>query len=108
MGFIDLDSLNAKEIMEGFQGKFVHGKTMTTSFWKVKAGSILPRHSHFHEQISVISSGKFEITIGEETKVLEPGMVGVIPPNVEHEGKAITDCMILDVFCPVREDYSSE
>ena len=105
MAFIELKDLQVKAIMDGFNGKFVHGKTMTTSFMEIKEGSILPRHSHLHEQISIISSGKFEITIGEETKIMEAGTIGLIPSNVEHEGRAITDCIILDVFCPVRDDY---
>jgi len=105
MAFIELTDHPAKTIMDGFDGKFVHGKTMTVSFWEIKEGSILPRHSHFHEQISIVSSGKFEITIGEETRIMEAGTIGLIPSNIEHEGRALTDCVIIDVFCPVREDY---
>jgi quercetin dioxygenase-like cupin family protein len=108
MPFTELNPIQAKEIMEGFQGKFVHGATMTASFWKISEGSILPKHSHIHEQISIITAGKFELTIGEETRVMEPGTVGVIPSNIEHEGRAISDCTIIDIFCPAREEYTND
>jgi quercetin dioxygenase-like cupin family protein len=39
------------------------------------------------------------------TQILGPGSVGIIPPNAVHSGRALTDCRILDVFSPVREDY---
>jgi hypothetical protein len=28
-----------------------------------------------------------------------------VPPNVTHSGHAVTECRIIDVFHPVRDDY---
>ena len=52
-----------------------------------------------------VLSGKLELTIGEEVKVIEHGMVGVITGNVPHRARAVTDCKLIDVFYPVSEDY---
>ena len=57
------------------------------------------------EQISQVLEGKFELTINGESKVYEPGGVVIIPSNIPHGGAAITDCKLLDIFSPVREDY---
>ena len=43
--------------------------------------------------------------VGDEIKKLGPGDIAVIPPNVKHSGKSITNCKIIDVFYPIREDY---
>jgi len=32
-------------------------------------------------------------------------MIVTIPSNVTHSGRAMTQCKLRDVFCPVREDY---
>ena len=63
------------------------------------------RHSHPHEQITYLINGRFEFTVGDETQVLEPGMVVLIPSGATHGGTTVTDCLVVDVFCPVREDY---
>jgi len=52
-----------------------------------------------------VISGRFEFTVGPETRILEPGMAAVIPGNTLHAGRALTACRVLDVFSPVREDY---
>ena len=56
-------------------------------------------------QIVNVISGKLELTIDKETRVLEGGMSAIIPSNVPHTAKGITDCKVIDVFYLVREDY---
>ena len=105
MPFVDLSTLSEKEVVSGFHGKFVHSENMTTSFWRIEAGAALPEHAHVNEQVSVVVAGKFEMTLDGETLQLEKGKVAVIPANVKHSGRALTDCEIMDVFYPVRDDY---
>ena len=105
MPLIELNRIEEREPVEGFKARFVHTEKMTFGFFIVTAGSALPEHSHFHEQVSVIKEGEMELTVGHETFRLKPGQILSIPSNVPHSGRAITDCVIMDVFCPVREDY---
>ena len=83
-------------------------ENFTLAYWQVKAGSVLPEHSHVNEQSSQVTKGKFELTIGGQTEIYEPGQVATIPANVVHSGKAITDCEITDVFSPARPEYSND
>ncbi|MCK4639500.1 MAG: cupin domain-containing protein, partial [Bacteroidales bacterium] len=52
-----------------------------------------------------VTEGEFELTLNGKTQVLNSGKIAVIPSNAKHSGKAITDCKIIDIFNPVREDY---
>jgi quercetin dioxygenase-like cupin family protein len=105
MPFVDLGTLPVKEQIKGFHGRAIHTGTQSFLYWSVEAGAAIPMHSHHHEQVAHVLSGRFELTLAGETRVLEPGLVAVIPPHVPHGGKAITDCQLLDVFLPERDDY---
>jgi quercetin dioxygenase-like cupin family protein len=104
MAFVDLSTLNEKEMVPGFHGKFAHAENMTTSFWRIEKYAELPEHAHPQEQISVVITGKFEMTLDGEKRQLEKGTIALIPANVKHSGRALTDCEILDVFYPLRDD----
>ena len=105
MPFIDVKTLKQREQIPGYHASFIHSHNMTLVYWDIKKGAKLPEHFHRHEQVANVTKGRFELTVGDETKILKPGSVAVIPSNVKHSGKAITDCHIIDVFYPVREDY---
>ncbi len=107
MPLIELSSIVCKEIVPGYSAKFIHTDHMTFSFFDVKAGAALPEHSHPHEQVAQVLEGEFELTVEGKPFRLLPGTVFVIPSNIKHSGLAITDCKLLDVFNPVREDYRS-
>ncbi|MFH1321363.1 MAG: cupin domain-containing protein [Bacteroidota bacterium] len=105
MPFIDLKSIEEKELLPGCTTRFVHSEKMTIAYWNIKAGSNIPEHAHPHEQIANIIEGNFELNLQGKIQILTPGIVAVIPSNVKHSGKAISDCKIIDSFHPVREDY---
>ncbi|HNV73605.1 MAG: cupin domain-containing protein [Gemmatimonadetes bacterium] len=94
-----------REVFPGHVGRFVHSERMTFAFWRITQGAQLPAHSHPHEQVAHVLRGEYELTIDGVPHRCVPGTMAVIPPNAVHYGRAITDCEILDVFAPVREDY---
>ena len=105
MAFLSQTDLARKEPIPGFVGLFAHGVTMTVVQWTVAAGATLPEHAHPHEQVSHILDGEFEMTIDGRSERLSPGALAIVPPNVTHSGRAITECRIIDIFHPVRDDY---
>jgi unsaturated pyranuronate lyase len=100
-----LAGIEEREIMPGFKGRFVHSETMTFAFWHIEKGSLLQEHSHPHEQVAIVQTGSFELTINGSTDVYSKGKIAIIPPNTIHSGRAITECSILDIFSPRREDF---
>ena len=102
---IKLNPINPIELSPGYTARFVHTAHMTFSFLEVKAGSASAEHSHPQEQVAMLTEGEFELTIEGTPVRFGPGSVIVIPSNVRHSGLAITDCKLMDVFTPVREDF---
>ena len=104
----EISEIEQVEVIKGFKGRFFHTNSSTIAFWEIEKDSILPLHSHIHEQTTQLIEGKLEMTIDNKTMVLEPGMIVCIPSNIKHSGKALTTCKLTDTFCPVREDYKFE
>ena len=102
---VEISGITSKEILPGFVGRFIHSENMTFAYWDISESAALPVHSHPHEQVVNMLEGQFELTLDGKPHSLKAGDVLVIPSNVPHSGRAITDCRILDVFQPTRDDY---
>lgn len=83
----------------------MHGHMMTAGRITIAAGSHFAEHAHPQEQITMILSGRLDMNIGGAAYTLTEGMVHVIPPHTLHSAYAVSDCVVIDVFHPVREDY---
>lgn len=102
---VRLSEIQPHEVMPGFAAKMIHTAQTTHAYWQITKGAALPEHAHVHEQVLNLLEGEFELVLAGVPHRLMAGDVLVIPSNVPHSGTAITDCRILDVFSPVREDY---
>lgn len=101
----NIKDITPKELTTGITGHYVHGAQLTLGYVEIAAGSVLPQHSHVHEQITYIIEGQLDMVIGGKDCSLKAGMFYVIPSNVLHGAIAPVDCKVIDVFNPVREDY---
>ena len=97
--------MERRELVPGGRVGFVHTESMTLAYWDFDADVLVPEHGHPHEQVTNVIEGVFDLTVEGETMRLAAGSTVVIPPNAVHRGRSITECRIIDVFHPVREDY---
>jgi len=105
MPFVDLKQLDEREIIPGFRGVFAHSAKMTLACWTTDEGAVLPSHSHPHGQIIHVVEGKLEMTLEGETRLLDPGVIALVPAGRVHSGRALTRVRAIDAFHPAREDY---
>ena len=95
-----------KELAPGARTRTFWGDNMLLSLVEIDANSLVPNHTHPHEQAGILIQGELEMGIAGEVKVLKPGDMYIIPGGVEHYAKCgETPALALDVFSPVREEF---
>jgi quercetin dioxygenase-like cupin family protein len=105
---IDWSSVPWKEIRKGVEQKAFSGSAATVALHRLMPGHEPKPHSHPHEQIAYIVSGRLRFHIGEQVHDIGPGGLVVIPSNVTHWGEVLGDEPVinLDVFTPKRPEYA--
>lgn len=74
---------------------------------KFEQGAIGSIHEHLHSQVSYVERGVFDLTIGEEHKILKTGDGFYVPPHILHGSVCVEAGILIDVFSPNREDFLS-
>jgi len=97
---------NYRKALDGVTYKtLTFGIRTLLSEFRLEKGSVIPIHSHPHEQIGYMISGHMTLTVNGEVYNAEPGDSWCIPSNVEHGVEVLEDSLVIEVFSPVREDY---
>jgi mannose-6-phosphate isomerase-like protein (cupin superfamily) len=71
------------------------------------AGLKAEPHSHPNDQIAIMIKGRMLMEIDGEQRIMTPGEFAYVPRNVVHRIQTLDeDAIVLDVFCPSREDIA--
>jgi quercetin dioxygenase-like cupin family protein len=94
------------EMLDGISRQsLAHGERTHLVKFFLQKGKLLPLHTHEHEQTGYLLEGRMVMTIDEKDHKLEPGDCWSIGGNVPHSARILEDCVVIEVFSPVRKDY---
>ena len=104
--FPDPASMSKHSIFPGVQIATCASEKMMMSHVRMTPGAVVEEHSHPHEQIGMVLSGRAIFYVGGEEKTLGKGDLYRIPGNVRHRVVALDEPVeAFDIFYPIREDY---
>lgn len=81
------------------------GERMMLCEFFLERGTVVPAHSHMHEQCGYVLSGKLTLTIDGQETTFDQGDTYSIPGDVLHMATATEDTVLVEVFSPPREEF---
>ena len=106
MPFVDTSGLPVIERLPGWHGRYFHSPSMTFAHYDFEAGSSIHEHFHPEEEVYEVIEGELELTIDGVSQVVRPGVVGIVPSNVAHSARALTDGRAIIIDHPARRDFA--
>lgn len=88
--------------------RFMNSETLMLGLLTMRAGDVVPAHSHHNEQFTYVLSGKMKFMLGEaqdEILVIGAGEVIMLPGGIIHGAEILEDTVEIDVFSPPRADW---
>jgi quercetin dioxygenase-like cupin family protein len=105
MPFVDTTELKVVERLPGWFGRYFHSPSMTFAHYEFKRGSSVHEHFHIQEEVWQVIEGELEITVDGKTQLVRSGMAAIIPGDVRHSVKALTDGRAIVVDTPLRPEF---
>jgi quercetin dioxygenase-like cupin family protein len=105
MAFVDTNALEVIERLPGWRGRYFHSQNMTFAHYEFDRGASIHEHFHPEEEVYEVLEGELELTIDGVAQIARAGIVGIVPANVRHFVKALTDGRAIIVDNPARKDF---
>lgn len=83
----------------------VYGDRTSLHKFRLDRDTLIPMHSHPHEQTGYLISGRMNFILKDKTILLESGDSWSIPGGEEHGAEVIENCILIEIFSPAREEY---
>ena len=106
MPFVDTSTLRVVERLPGWRGRYFHSANMTFAHYDFVRGASIHEHSHPQEEVYEVVEGELELTIDGVTQIARAGLVAIVPCNVPHSVKAVTDGRAIIIDHPVRHEFA--
>ena len=104
MPFVDTSTLEVVERRPGWYGRYFDSPSMTFAHYEFSEGSTIHEHSHPQEEVWQVIEGELEIDLDGDVRIAGPGLAAIVPPNVRHAVKALTNGKAIVVDSPLRPD----
>ncbi|HTQ55730.1 MAG TPA: cupin domain-containing protein [Bryobacteraceae bacterium] len=104
MPFVDTSALPVIERLPGWRGRYFHSPSMTFAHYEFTGGASIHEHFHPQEEVWQVTDGVLEVTVDGVTQVARAGTAAIVPPNVRHSVRALSDGRAIVVDYPLRED----
>ncbi|MCL1925854.1 MAG: cupin domain-containing protein [Syntrophorhabdaceae bacterium] len=102
------ENLASRKIAPGVIHKLAWGDKLMLSLVTLEPHAVIPTHSHPHEQMGVMISGKVELAIAEEILPLSGNAMFMIPGMTFHAFIAGPEgATLVEAFSPPREEYKT-
>src|SRR5579871_5719286 len=85
--FTSTDEIPYVNLAKGIRFRPVFGRNLLVNFIYFEPHSEAPVHQHPEEQIGMGLEGEFEFELNGEKRMIRPGDVYVVPPNVPHAAR---------------------
>lgn len=91
MPFMDTNGPKVIERLPGWKGRYVRSPSMMFAHYDFAAGSKIHEHFHPEEKFYDVIEGELELTIDGKAEIAKPGIVAIVPANIRHSVRALTD-----------------
>lgn len=101
------DEFPVVEYVPGVLRQAVSGEKVMMTRIVYRGGAVIPDHSHEAEQIMLVTQGRLWAKVDNEEKEIGPGALLIIPSNVTHAFRQLSDedVVFYECFAPIRLEY---
>ena len=102
----DWATVPVERIADGIERQMIWGERLMICRLRLAPRVVTSVHSHPHEQMTLVESGRVLFTIEDQVREVSAGAILHFPPGVRHGATMLDEEVVLiDIFSPIREDF---